>query len=626
MAFNYHDILERDEAAPRMVAGPREGSRVPVVYAAGLTKESKGRSTHSGEAKMAKGKGKKKGKKKAKLSKAARREISMKNLRKAQKARGKALAQARKGGKKKLTKAQSKKAAKRSKALRHLGAGHAMAKKKKAGKAVRAPKMPKHAPVRAAAKRGGKKRKLTKAERATISRRNLKKARAALKRGGKKSGSRKRSKGKLTKAQRKTIWMRNLGKARAARKRSKKAGRKHKVGSYSYSVRSKKVHVPAHKSWEAKGKRKQSRKQRAASLRNLRKARAARKHGGGHRAAESSKRGKKRKGGKRKQSQKQRAASLANLSKARAARKSATKRHKVGAYAYHRQGGKRKVPGHLSFEYAMENPLVFKEAAWGVGSGLGWFLVTDGVDRFWATHALTAKGTTDAAGHALYADTPVTTATIWTGYVNAYNPTAIAAPMNLVRWVSGIAMVAIPFVGAKYVANPFWRSQLQVAGYGAVMRVGGKAFIDLIAKIAMWTKTGQRLYDGEMRAAVMTSADQSPLTSLPAAGLGRVGCGACPSCVMGVGACDHPQAGVGYPSMPRETGTPSAPTSTLPSSANQPANPPPPPLPPPDTSNQTNPNNPNSPLQGVSGPARLPPRSTSLYDWGHKEEDAEVAA
>jgi len=620
MAVDYLDLLQADHGAKRMVAVPSEGDTVPVVYAAGLTETGKAGSTGLREAKMAKGKGKK-GKKKAsgkKLSKAARREIALKNLAKARRAKAhKAKGKSKpKASKKKGSHKQTPKQKKAS--LANLK--KARLAKKKASKAVRAPKMPKRAPVRAAAR---KPRKLTKAERAAISRRNLKKARAALRKGAHKAarkpakgkGGRKRT-GKTTKAERRAIAMRNLKKAHAARRKAKRAGKKHGVGSYSYSVTSKTVKVPGHKSWEGKGKRKQTAKQRAASLRNLRKARAARKHGhGGHKAKEASK-------GKHRRTPAQKAASLANLKKARAARKAATRRHDVAPYAYHRQGGKRHVPAHLSYEYAMDNPLSGKELAWGAGAGLGWFLVTDAVDRFWATHKLTAKGSSDASGHALYSDVPLTAATFWTGYPGQYNPTAICAPMNLVRWISGAVFVAAPLLSARYlVSDPFWRTELQFAGYGAFFRIGGKAFMDLIAKVAMWTEAGQRLYNGEMRAMVMTSSDQSPLTSLPAAGLGAAsGCGSCPSCVLGVGECST-GPGVGYPSMPRESGQASTPTSSTPSTSGQATNVPPPPLPPATTPTISTTTTTVPALAGVG----VSPRR-SLYDWGAREEDGEKDA
>ena len=82
-------------------------------------------------------------------------------------------------------------------------------------------------------KKGRKGRKLTKAERAVISRRNLKKARAAQRRGGAKRKARRNpsasrytgNKKKLTKAQRAAISRKNLKKARAARGRQKYTGR-----------------------------------------------------------------------------------------------------------------------------------------------------------------------------------------------------------------------------------------------------------------------------------------------------------------------------------------------------------------------------------------------------------------
>lgn len=556
-----------------------------AAYAAPLTDPGKGRSTEESRSKkkMAKRKQTKK-----------QREASLKNQAKARRAArgsGRALAKARHGGKKPLTKAQKKKAAKRRASLRHLGAGRAMATRGK--RRLQKPPSP---------------------PRAVRGRARPKRARMAG-----------RSPAHRTQKQH-AAALRNLAKARSARKSARK---RHKVKGYSYHVKPKRVSVPAHMSWEARRrrgrKRHQTAAQRRASLANLRKARAARRRGKG-RAREARRYGyeayeaSRRKKGRRGQTAAQHRAALKNLKKARAARKRATSRHPVKGYSYHRKPARRHVPAHLSWESVYQNPLSGVELFVGGFSGLVWFGATDFVDRLVATHDLTDRGATDAAGHALYADTPPTSG----DYAGLYNATAITAPMNAWRWLAGVGMSAAPF-GLAWVIGPehtAWKAAFQGAGFGGVMRIGGKALIDLVSLISMWTKLGERLYDGEMRAQILSSSDQTPLSSLPYASSpttpGVAGapkpCGECTQCKSGVGACV--EVGVGWPSMPREN----MPTS----SATPPSPPPPPPTTP--TTPATTPVTTQT-IQGVARPPALPEpaRRMSPFAWGAKEEDREAA-
>jgi hypothetical protein len=390
--------------------------------------------------------------------------------------------------------------------------------------------------------------------------------------------------------------LRNLAKARAARKR---ANKRHPVKPHSYPVRSKNVHVPAHKSWESRERRsKQTPAQRRASLANLRKARAAQKRGhrGGARETARASKG---------QTPAQRRASLRNLAKARAARKKATSRHNVGSDSYNRKAATRHIPGHLSWEHGFyENPLSGAELFFGGFSGLIWFMLTDFVDRVIATHDLTDKGTKDAAGHELYADSPPTSG----DYAGIFNPTAICAPMNAWRWLAGLGMIVLPLGASAVISSeqhPNIKASAQGMFFGSTMRIGGKALIDLVAYVAMWNPFGQRLYDGEMRAQILASSDQTPLSSLPSAGLGSPGC-ECESCKAGVGACQA-GTGTGWPSNVREAA---------------PANdgggqPPAPPAPPPTTTtHQPGASEPGY-LAGA-GIAALPARNP--FSWGREEE------
>ena len=331
----------------------------------------------------------------------------------------------------------------------------------------------------------------------------------------------------------KAIAIRNLGKARAARRANKAAGKRHPVKAYSYHRPPARVRVPAHMSYEG-----QTPAQRRASLRNLAKARAARRRGGHH--------------------------------------------HRAAEHSRKKNGAGRKRP-----HYAMSNPLGGVELIVGGFTGLLGFFSADFVDRVLATHALTDKRTKDAAGNELYADTPPTSGS----YTGLYNATAIAAPMNVVRWLAGGLITVVPITIGHYVKSNVGRSSLQMFGFAAGIRIFGKALIDLAAFLTKKNGFGQRLYDGEMRASALQTTGQGatptvPLTSLPSAGLGGVpkqgqdfGCACTPK----------PQnqqapAGTGWPSYPREivnqSTSPGGTTAPTPTTQALPPPPPPPPAPP----------------------------------------------
>ena len=266
----------------------------------------------------------------------------------------------------------------------------------------------------------------------------------------------------------------------------------------------------------------------------------------------------------------------------------------------------------------MENPLsgveLFVGSLFGVlGFGLG-----DMTDRFLATHVLTDKGTKDANGNELYADNPPTTGS----YAGLFNATAICAPMDATRWIVGLLIPAAGFGVAHFVSAPVVRSGMQFAAFGWGVRVVGKGLIDGVAMLTQTNSIGQRLYDGEMRAAALKSGGPTNpmLTSLPSAGLGRAklgtGGGDCQPCA-------DKAAGAGYPSMPREVASQQATAPTPPATqaptANRPPTPTPttqmqpPPAPPPALAPPPPP--PPAPGTNLTGINGLPKRNR--FNWGY---------
>jgi len=207
----------------------------------------------------------------------------------------------------------------------------------------------------------------------------------------------------------------------------------------------------------------------------------------------------------------------------------------------------------------MENPLSGMELFVGGIFGLVGFGVGDLTDRLIATHAITLKSAATSTTPALYADTPPTSG----DYQGLFNPTAITAPMNILRWVNAIGGPAVLFTIARFIPNVNVRAAFQFGAFGYGVRTVGKGLIDLVAKLSGSMQIGQQLYDGELRAQVLQANqgnNQAPaLGNLPAAGLGRVPCGKCngkPGCA------DCARKGLGWPSMPREL--PAATSTTAP--------------------------------------------------------------
>jgi hypothetical protein len=207
-----------------------------------------------------------------------------------------------------------------------------------------------------------------------------------------------------------------------------------------------------------------------------------------------------------------------------------------GGHKRRKKGKRRSKARETTYErgYAMENPLNGVEIFVGGLTGLLGFGTADVLDRFLATHALTDKNAKDAKGNELYADNVPTDGS----YKGLFNATAVLAPMDWKRWGAGAAIAAVPIILANWVRAPVGRSALQFFGFGAGIRVVGKGLQDLFGMVFKTTSFGQRLYDGEMRAAALKAGDGSE-TSLPSSGLGYAdtGCGACANCVTGVGAC-----------------------------------------------------------------------------------------
>ena len=191
-------------------------------------------------------------------------------------------------------------------------------------------------------------------------------------------------------------------------------------------------------------------------------------------------------------------------------------------------------------------------------TGVVGFISADVLDRVLATHALTAAGTNDSNGNAMYTDTPPTAST-WRGnYSNLYNGTAVIAPMSIARWGIGLLLTAVPIGAAHFVKSPVGRSALQMFGFGAGMRVVGGGLVKILGGLTKKTAFGQRVFDAEIRAnalyggsantlvgttgtALTNTAGTQITPSVPTAGLGapHTGLGdcGCMSCKQRFGTC-----------------------------------------------------------------------------------------
>jgi hypothetical protein len=288
--------------------------------------------------------------------------------------------------------------------------------------------------------------------------------------------------------------------------------------------------------------------------------------------------------------------------------------------------------------HAMENPLGGMELVVGLFTGVLGFATADLLDRFIATHALTAKS--DGS----FADTPPADG----NYPGLYNATAVLAPMDWKRWLVGGAVSGTPLVAAQFVSSKVGRSALQMFGFGSGMRVLGKGLVDLGAMLAKKYSFTQRLYDGELRAGALKAKDGSE-AALPSAGLGSP-CG-CANCTTGVGSCCGRLNTSSPPASPPIYAPPATPpqqpTTTPPTNTNYVPPAPPPPPPPPPANHPAEP--PSPPLANMLPPGRMnaftptaPPvyqnqvsplpkpayiqgtpeqQHRSKYSWGHNDDN-----
>lgn len=415
----------------------------------------------------------------------------------------------------------------------------------------------------------------------------------AAKSGERKTSSRTRKTPKMASKKQKAAARRNIKKAQAA-KRAKAASRSRAAKKAARTRKAKHSRKATRKAAKhtARKARKSSKRSRAAkkAARTRKANKAARK------AARKASRKSRKSSRRPKHSRKARKASRRRARRSTSLKlpRKARKVYVVAAEKRRRRhsGGRRRG--------AMENPMTGVEIFVGSITGLAGFGLADFVDRMLATHALTDKNAKDANGQELYADNPPADG----NYVGLFNPTAICAPMDWKRWIFGLLGAAVPLGAAQLVSGPTARSALQFFGFGYGVRVVGKGLIDGLALLTKSTGMGQRLYDGEMRAAVLKANNgnnqANELASLPAAGLGQ------PKALAGAPCKDcgdkQQAAGAGYPSMPREV-APSGQTTT---SATPPA-PPPSPATPPSAFNP-------GPLTGT--PSNGAAKKRGMYQWG----------
>ena len=172
-------------------------------------------------------------------------------------------------------------------------------------------------------------------------------------------------------------------------------------------------------------------------------------------------------------------------------------------------------------------------------------------------HEQWVLGDARLTGTGPFTDTPPTATTGTTvAYPGMKNGAAVLAPMNLTRSISGGIIVAAPFIGAAFVKAPVARSALQLFGFGALARIGGKALVDLFSGLLGSTSIGQQLYVNELAAAAQYQVAQGQTTTIQLRtvrpsrrltgaatglagrrpGMGRAmpgGCGCCGSCAQG---------------------------------------------------------------------------------------------
>lgn len=240
-----------------------------------------------------------------------------------------------------------------------------------------------------------------------------------------------------------------------------------------------------------KRKRKTSAKQRAAARRNIKKAQRAARRGHRrpkHRAREAHRRSKrgKRRGHRR--------------TKRRSAREAPhqIRRTKRGRFTARKRAGKHrtKLVGRIAGEGrrrrrhhrrgALENPVGGWEILIGIVTGVAGYSTADLIDRF-----VVSRDRFQADGKTLK---------------KKRSNTAPLTDDLLVRGGVGVAVAAVPLIGAHFVRTPWIRAALQFFGFGAAFHLTGKA-IDDLATYALKDGTaaadgtpsmGQRLFPREL--------------------------------------------------------------------------------------------------------------------------------
>jgi hypothetical protein len=159
--------------------------------------------------------------------------------------------------------------------------------------------------------------------------------------------------------------------------------------------------------------------------------------------------------------------------------------------------GKRRVRvtairGRGVHRFALENPLTGSELVIIGVTGVVGATAGSLVDRFIATHALSAPA--DSTG-ANTMDAPDATKQ------QVYNFQAVNAPMGWQRWLAGVGGSAVFLGVGSYVKSPGWRATWQGMGIGWGLQTLLKGATDLMTMIFGKGAFGERMYAAEIGAA-----------------------------------------------------------------------------------------------------------------------------
>lgn len=186
------------------------------------------------------------------------------------------------------------------------------------------------------------------------------------------------------------------------------------------------------------------------------------------------------------------------------------------------RGRKQRGRSHRAGRLVAENPLGGMEIVIGLITGVVGYTTADVIDRF-----VVSRERKDDKG--------VVMGRRWN--------TAPLSDDLLVRGGVGVAVAAVPLIGAHFVKTPWIRSALQLFGFGAAFHLAGKAVDDLAAyalkdTAANSTFSGRRLYGTELQSRVAVGLPAGTAGLPP--GLGAY---TCPTCrrADGLGACCPPQ-------------------------------------------------------------------------------------